>query len=61
MSVVRICFTEIRTIIMFLLPMITMRLFAEERKTGTLELLLTSPITITQLVLGKFLGGFVLF
>lgn len=60
-TVVRSVFQEIRTISMFLLPMITMRLFAEERKTGTVELLLTSPITITQLVIGKFLGGFVLF
>ncbi len=60
-TVVRSIFQEIRTISMFLLPMITMRLFAEERKTGTVELLLTSPLTITQLVLGKFLGGFILF
>ena len=60
-SVIRYIFQEIRTISLFLLPMITMRLFAEERKTGTLELLLTSPLTIAQLVLGKFLAGFVLF
>jgi len=60
-TVIRYIFQHIRTISLFLLPMITMRLLAEERKTGTVELLLTSPLTIVQLVLGKFLAGFVLF
>ncbi|MCP4520470.1 MAG: gliding motility-associated ABC transporter permease subunit GldF [Cytophagales bacterium] len=43
---------------MFLIPAITMRSFAEEKKTGTIELLLTRPITEWQLVLGKFLASF---
>lgn len=60
-EVVRYLFQNMRNISLFLLPMITMRLFAEERKTGTLELLLTSPLTITQLVAGKFLSAFILF
>jgi len=60
-TVIRYVFQQIRTISLFLLPMITMRLIAEERRTGTLELLITSPLTITQLVLGKFLAGFALF
>ncbi|OPZ69513.1 MAG: Inner membrane transport permease YbhR [bacterium ADurb.Bin478] len=38
----------------FFLPLITMRLFAEEKKSGTIELLLTSPITNSQTILGKF-------
>jgi ABC-2 type transport system permease protein len=38
----------------FFLPLITMRLFSEEKKTGTIELLLTSPITNSQTILGKF-------
>jgi ABC-2 type transport system permease protein len=42
------------TILLFLLPMVTMGVFAEERKRGTIELLLTSPITHLQLILGKF-------
>src|SRR5687767_2336429 len=41
---------------LFLLPMITMRSYAEEKRSGTIELLLTSPITDTQIILGKFLG-----
>jgi ABC-2 type transport system permease protein len=39
---------------LFIAPMLTMRLFAEERRQGTMELLLTSPITDTQMILGKF-------
>jgi len=38
-------------------PVITMRLFAEEKKMHTIELLMTAPITLTQLVLGKFLSA----
>lgn len=49
------------SICLFLAPMITMRLFAEERKTGTIELLLTSPVTDVQLVLGKFLASMMLY
>src|SRR5437870_4051369 len=43
-------------VLIILVPALTMRLIAEERKTGTIEVLSTSPITDTQLVLGKFLG-----
>jgi ABC-2 type transport system permease protein len=39
------------------LPALSMRVFSEERKSGTAELLLTSPLTTVQLVLGKWLGG----
>lgn len=48
--------------ISFLLtPFITMRLFSEEKKNGTIELLLTSPVTDAEIVLGKFLGALFLY
>ena len=47
-------------IFIFLVPAITMKSFSEERKMGTLELLLIKPISTWKLVLGKFLGAFVL-
>ena len=49
------------TVALFLIPMITMRLFAEEKRSGTIELLLTSPITDTQIILGKWLGALLLY
>jgi len=46
---------------LFLLPMITMRTYAEEKRSGTIELLLTSPITDFQIIMGKFLGALALY
>lgn len=46
---------------LFITPMLTMRLFAEEKKQGTLELLATAPITPMQIILGKFFGALSLF
>ena len=45
------------TILTFIVPILTMRTIAEERKTGTEQLLLTSPLSITKVVLGKFLAA----
>ena len=42
---------------LFVAPMLTMRLFAEEKRQGTIELLATSPLTDLQIVLGKFLAA----
>lgn len=47
-------------VFMFLIPAITMRSFAEEKKMGTLELLFTKPLTDWQIILGKYLASFVL-
>ena len=49
------------TVALFLIPLITMRLIAEEKRTGTIELLLTSPIRDTDIILGKFGGAFLLY
>ena len=45
------------TILTFIVPILTMRTFAEERKTGTEQLLLTSPLSITKVILGKFIAA----
>ena len=47
--------------LVILIPLLTMRLFAEERKMRTEQLLLTSPVTLTGMVLGKFFAAFTLF
>lgn len=45
--------------LLFLVPLITMKLFAEERKLGTLEILMTKPVRDFEVVLGKFLASFI--
>ena len=47
-------------VFLFLIPAITMRSFADEKKSGTIELLLTKPITDLQIILAKFFAGMVL-
>jgi len=44
---------------MFLIPAVSMRLWSEERKSGTLELILTLPVSLTASVVGKFLAAWV--
>lgn len=50
---------NLSVVLVILVPMITMRTLAEEKKAGTYELLLTSPLRISEIVIGKFLGSFV--
>jgi ABC-2 type transport system permease protein len=50
-------FMNATVIALFVLPMITMRTYSEEKRSGTIELLLTSPLTDVQIILGKFLGA----
>ena len=45
------------TVLTFIVPILTMRTFAEERKTGTEQLLLTSPLSITKVVIAKFISA----
>ncbi len=49
------------TISLFVLPLITMRLFAEEKRSGTMELLLTSPVRDVEIILGKWVGAMLLY
>jgi ABC-2 type transport system permease protein len=44
-------------LVLFMLPMITMRSYSEEKRSGTIELLLTSPVTDAEITLGKFFGA----
>lgn len=53
-------FTISPWILIFLIPAVTMRSFSDEKKQGTIELLLTKPLSIWQIVNGKFLGAFLL-
>jgi ABC-2 type transport system permease protein len=48
-------------VILFVMPMITMRTYSEEKRSGTIELLLTSPLTDFQIIMGKFLGAMALY
>lgn len=54
-------FSVIALILLFVAPVLTMRLLSEEARSGTMELLLTSPVRDWEVVLGKFLAAFVLF
>jgi len=60
-EVVRPFFSIMLTISLFIMPIITMRLFSEEIQLGTIELLLTSPITDLQLIFGKFLASMIFY
>jgi len=56
----RVVFELVPLVFLFFIPAITMRLLAEEQKTGTLELLTTRPVRDSEIVLGKFLAAWVL-
>ncbi len=55
--VVRYAFMNTAVISLFMVPLITMRIYAEEKRSGTIELLMTSPVTDWQIILGKFCGA----
>lgn len=56
-EMIRPLLSNASVLILFLLPMITMRSYAEEKRSGTIELLLTSPLKDLEIILGKFLGA----
>ena len=56
-QMIRYVLQNASVIILFVMPMITMRTYSEEKRSGTIELLLTSPVTDLEIILGKFLGA----
>jgi ABC-2 type transport system permease protein len=60
-QLVRPLLQNVTIMILFTLPMVTMRTYSEEKRSGTIELLLTSPLTDFQIVMGKFLGAMALY
>jgi ABC-2 type transport system permease protein len=59
-GIIRPLYANMNFIFLFLLPFVTMRLFAEEKKLHTIELLMTSPVKLWDIVFGKFLSSFLL-
>jgi len=60
-QVIRPLVSNVSVIGLFLIPMITMRLFAEEKRSGTIELLATSPLRDFEVILGKWLAALILY
>lgn len=60
-QIIRPLLSNLNVIGLFFIPMITMRLFAEEKRSGTIELLVTSPVTDAQIVLGKWLASVIMY
>jgi ABC-2 type transport system permease protein len=60
-NVMRPLFTNMSVVLLFFMPMLTMRLFAEETKSGTIELLLTYPVRDGEVLAGKFLAALALY
>jgi ABC-2 type transport system permease protein len=56
MELIRPLLGNASVLVLFLLPMITMRTYSEEKRSGTIELLLTSPLTDFEIIVGKFIG-----
>jgi ABC-2 type transport system permease protein len=60
-QIIRPLLSNVAVIGLFFIPMITMRLFAEEKRTGTIELLATSPIRDIEVIIGKWLAALILY
>ena len=60
-QIIRPLLSNISVVGLFFIPMITMRLFAEEKRTGTIELLVTSPIRDGEIIVGKWLAALMLY
>jgi gliding motility-associated transport system permease protein len=60
-QVIRPLLSNMSVVGLFLIPMITMRLFAEEKRSGTIELLATSPVRDAEVIIGKWLAAVVMY
>jgi ABC-2 type transport system permease protein len=60
-QIIRPLLSNVSVVGLFFIPMITMRLFAEEKRTGTIELLATSPVHDAEIILGKWLAAMILY
>jgi ABC-2 type transport system permease protein len=60
-QIIRPLLSNVSVVGLFFIPMITMRLFAEEKRTGTIELLVTSPVRDLEIILGKWLAAVILY
>jgi ABC-2 type transport system permease protein len=60
-QIIRPLLSNVSVVGLFFIPMITMRLFAEEKRSGTIELLATSPVRDIEVILGKWLAAMILY
>jgi ABC-2 type transport system permease protein len=60
-QIIRPLLSNVSVVGLFFIPMITMRLFAEEKRTGTIELLVTSPVRDLEIIVGKWLAAVILY
>src|SRR5436190_18487491 len=60
-QLIRPLLQNVTILVLFVMPMVTMRTYSEEKRSGTIELLLTSPLTDFQIIMGKFLGAMALY
>lgn len=60
-QMIRPLLLNMTVVLLFVLPMITMRTYSEEKRSGTIELLLTSPVSDIEIIVGKFLGAMTLY
>jgi ABC-2 type transport system permease protein len=60
-QLIRPLLQNVTIMILFVMPMVTMRTYSEEKRSGTIELLLTSPVSDFQIIMGKFFGAMALY
>ncbi|MBN2365337.1 MAG: ABC transporter, partial [Calditrichaeota bacterium] len=61
LQLIRPYFWNLALISLFVLPLVTMRLYSEEKRAGTVELLYTTPLSVANIVIGKFFAGIVFY